>query len=72
LLSQAVARKRCASCACWSGQRQPGPTPGWVNIDSELDTGLCVGGGWDGDERRARSACGHWKIWPLVADQNSK
>jgi hypothetical protein len=67
LLSQAVARQRCASCARWSGPRQPGPTPDLVLIETETVTGLCGGGGWDGDERRARSACGHWQRWPMLA-----
>jgi hypothetical protein len=67
LLTQAVDRKRCASCARWAGPRQPGPTPEQVAIESETVTGLCIGGGWDGDERRARSACGHWCLWPALA-----
>jgi hypothetical protein len=46
--------------------------PGTVSIESEFSTGLCIEGGWNGDERRARSSCGHWKIWPLVADEHSK
>jgi len=64
LLIQNVDRKRCASCACWQGDRQPGPTPGTVAIHAETDSGLCIGGGWDNSERRARSACGHWRLWP--------
>ena len=35
-------------------------------IEAETATGLCVGGGWDGSERRARSACGHWKLWTAL------
>jgi hypothetical protein len=35
-------------------------------IEAETVTGNCLGGGWDGSERRARSACGHWKIWPVL------
>jgi len=66
LLSHAVARKRCASCRHWCGQRQPGETPEEVLIEDETSTGLCADGGWAGSERRARSACGHWKIWPLL------
>jgi len=56
LLIQAVDRKRCASCERWRGQRLPGKTPGTVEVEAETVTGLCVGGGWDGSERRARSA----------------
>jgi hypothetical protein len=66
LLTQAVDRKRCASCACWQGERQPGEEPGTVGVESETVSGLCRGGGWDNSERRARSACGHWRIWPEV------
>ncbi|WP_153147324.1 hypothetical protein [Dechloromonas sp. H13] len=64
MLNQAVDRKRCASCERWQGERQPGATADTVAIESELATGLCSGGGWDGSERRARSACGHWRLWP--------
>ena len=32
-------------------------------VEAETVTGLCIGGGWDNSERRARSACGHWKLW---------
>jgi hypothetical protein len=66
LLIQAVNRKRCASCACWQGRRQTGSTAENVLIEAETITGNCLGGGWDGSERRARSACGHWKIWPVL------
>lgn len=66
LLSQDVARKRCASCQRWSGVRQPGPTPDVVMIEAETSVGICQGGPWDGSERRARSACGHWQCWPLL------
>jgi hypothetical protein len=66
LLNQAVDRKRCASCERWQGPRQAGELPDTVGIVSEMDTGLCIGGGWDGSERRARSACGHWRIWPAL------
>jgi hypothetical protein len=66
LLIQAVDRKRCASCERWQGPRQAGTTAASVVIESETVTGLCCGGGWDGDERRARSACGHWKRWSIL------
>jgi hypothetical protein len=66
LLTHPVARKRCASCDRWQGPRQPGETPDSVNIEAETDTGLCVGGGWNGDLRRARSACGHWRVWAVL------
>ncbi|AXS80004.1 hypothetical protein [Dechloromonas sp. HYN0024] len=62
MLSQAVDRKRCASCEHWCGWRQAGE-PGTVIIESETSEGLCQGGGWDNSERRARSACGHWLCW---------
>ncbi|MGE5470454.1 MAG: hypothetical protein ACM3X0_06630 [Bacteroidota bacterium] len=66
MLKQAVERKRCASCEHWRGQRQPGATPAEVLIESETAGGLCEDGGWAGSERRARSACGHWKLWPAL------
>jgi len=66
LLNQAIDRKRCASCERWGGQRQPGATPGFVEIEAETATGPCQDGGWAGDERRARSACGHWRLWPAL------
>ncbi len=71
MLIQAVDRKRCASCERWRGERQPGPTPEGVAVTSETITGLCVGGGWDGSERRARSACGHWQIWLVLKTTDS-
>jgi hypothetical protein len=67
LLIHAVDRKRCASCQRWSGRRLPGHKPGTVLIESETSPGLCQGGPWDGSERRARSACGHWQCWQQVA-----
>jgi hypothetical protein len=67
LLNQAVDRQRCASCQCWQGPRQPGATPATVMIAAETDSGLCVSGGWDGDQRRARAACGHWRLWTALA-----
>lgn len=66
MLTQAVDRKRCASCERWQGERQRGATPDVVLIEAETATGLCVGGGWDNSERRARSACGHWKRWSAL------
>ncbi|PKO94391.1 MAG: hypothetical protein CVU16_03115 [Betaproteobacteria bacterium HGW-Betaproteobacteria-10] len=63
MLIQAVDRRRCASCECWRGERHVGELTDTVAIESETLTGLCVGGGWDNSERRARSACGHWRIW---------
>jgi len=66
LLIQAVDRKRCASCERWRGERQPGATPDTVMVEAETVTGLCIGGGWDNSERRARSACGHWKLWTTL------
>lgn len=67
MLIHAVDRKRCASCEHWTGPRQPADTPDHVLIESETSTGLCHEGGWNGDERRARSACGHWRIWPELS-----
>lgn len=67
LVPQAVARKRCASCQRWTGERQPGQ-PGDVLIAAETATGLCNGGPWDQSERRARSACGHWQCWPMLVE----
>lgn len=61
----AVDRKRCASCQRWTGARAAGE-PGMVRVVAETDTGLCHGGPWDGSERRARSACGHWACWPVL------
>jgi len=66
LLIQAVDRKRCASCECWRGERQPGATPDSVAVKYETISGLCLDGGWDNSERRARSACGHWRIWSVL------
>jgi hypothetical protein len=68
MLPQRVDRKRCASCERWSGSRQPGETADTVLIAAETDTGICQGGPWDGSERRARSACGHWQIWSAKTD----
>jgi len=39
---------------------------GTVIIEAETSEGLCQGGGWDNSERRARSACGHWRIWEAL------
>jgi hypothetical protein len=66
LLIQAVDRKRCASCDCWRGKRKTGEEENTVAVESETTSGLCIGGGWDNSERRARSACGHWRIWAVL------
>lgn len=63
---QTVDRKRCASCTRWTGMRRPGEMPDTVEIEAETATGLCNGGPWDGSERRARSACGHWLRWAAI------
>ena len=70
MIDQPVARQRCASCERWSGQRQSGSQPGHVAVASETTIGLCQGGPWDGTERRARSACGHWHLWPQLAESS--
>jgi hypothetical protein len=63
LLIQTVDQKRCATCERWCGEREPVGQPGTVAIAGETIAGLCIGGGWDGSERRARSTCGHWQVW---------
>ena len=71
---QAADRKRCATCDRWSGPRSVGHisnTAASVDIDSETVSGLCQGGPWDGNERRARSACGHWIIWQALVPPTS-
>lgn len=65
---QSAALKRCATCQRWAGLRSPGAEAGTVELQSESETGLCTGGPWDGAERRVRSACGHWVIWPALAN----
>lgn len=60
---QAIALKRCASCDRWQGERHAGTSMDSVTIADDKATGLCQGGPWDGQTRRARSACGHWIIW---------
>ena len=64
--AQSVSRRRCASCERWSGERLPGATADEVLITEETATGICQGGPWDGSERRARSACGHWLRWSVL------
>jgi hypothetical protein len=44
--------------------------PDAVLIESETSTGICQGGPWDGSERRARSACGHWQCWDALNSQD--
>lgn len=66
MVSQAVDRKRCGSCERWSGERQPGDDGRSVLVAAETSVGLCRGGPWDGSDRRARSACGHWQCWAAV------
>lgn len=69
---QPVALRRCASCERWDGPRAPGDDPDCVRIDSETDSGTCVGGPWDGNQRRARSACGRWQRWHLLSETNER
>ena len=61
-----VSRKRCAACERWGGSRALGSEPETVAIASETDTGPCQGGPWNGSERRARMACGHWLRWTAL------
>ncbi len=65
---QPVSLKRCASCERWCGDRQPGDAAATVRIAGDQATGLCAGGPWDGQVRRARSACGHWRLWAALAE----
>ncbi len=64
---QAAALRRCGSCERWSGERSVADVPGFVRVTSETADGLCIGGPWDGEARKARSACGRWSCWPEVA-----
>jgi len=66
LLIQAAHQKRCATCERWCGERQPVEEPGAVAVAGETVSGLCTGGGWHGSERRARSTCGHWRVWSAI------
>jgi hypothetical protein len=72
MIIQPASRKRCATCNRWAGPRSParqdesGGTTDAVEIGSETDAGLCIGGPWDGTERRARSACGQWIVWHAI------
>jgi len=70
VLTQHADRKRCATCERWSGARIPGHEARTVTVESETTPGMCRGGPWDGSERRARSACGHWLIWPAIDAPN--
>jgi hypothetical protein len=71
MLTQSITLHRCASCKRWSGSRQVGVAAQTVEIDSEQSTGLCIDGPWDGNERRARSACGHWIVWSALTQKNA-
>lgn len=63
---QHCAKRRCGSCQRWQGERLPGETPGTVLLAAETAGGHCLGGPWDGTERRARQACGQWQRWPEI------
>ncbi|HEX5803744.1 MAG TPA: hypothetical protein VFY24_12020 [Azospira sp.] len=65
---QSAALRRCATCERWAGPRAPGDAPDCVAIGSETDSGNCVGGPWDGNPRRARSACGRWLRWRMLSE----
>ncbi len=62
---QPAALRRCASCERWGGERRACP-PEYVEITAETSCGPCQGGPWNGSERRARSACGHWTAWSAL------
>jgi len=62
-LLQAASLKRCASCERWQGPRRAIPGADAVDIEAIGSTGICDGGPWNGELRRARSACGHWLRW---------
>lgn len=63
---QPADRRRCACCERWSGPRTAGADGDSVLVESETTTGTCGGGPWDGNERRARSACGQWLRWQAL------
>lgn len=65
--AQPAALRRCATCNRWQGRRQPSEDGSAALIDAETIAGLCQGGPWDGEERRARAACGRWTIWLALA-----
>jgi hypothetical protein len=68
---QPASLRRCASCERWAGPRSVAGEPGCVAIAAETDAGDCVGGPWDGQPRRARSACGRWLRWRKIVDETS-
>lgn len=68
---QAVAQRRCASCDRWQGERQAGAGGQTVVIAADTVSGVCRGGPWDGNERRARMACGRWTQWLALQPSDS-
>ena len=57
--------RACASCALWSGAREPEGRifpAALVRVDSD-ERGMCMGGGYTGQETRASIACGSWQLW---------
>jgi hypothetical protein len=67
LLIKTVQRKRCATWERWCAEQRPVARQGAVAVAEESGSGLCTGGGWHGSERRARSTCGHWRVWAALA-----
>ena len=58
--------RACASCALWSGPREPEGNifpAALVRADSNA-TGKCMGGGFTSQETRASTGCGSWQLWP--------
>ncbi|MCK6406311.1 MAG: hypothetical protein L6Q60_09880 [Rhodocyclaceae bacterium] len=64
---QSITLKRCASCERWDGLRTPSARRDAVLLDSDTCSGVCRGGPWDGEARKARSACGRWTLWPALS-----
>lgn len=69
---QPLAARRCGTCARWGGPRAPAPEAAAVRLAAETVSGPCLGGPWDGSERRARAACGRWQAWPAVPTESAR
>lgn len=57
--------RACGSCQLWSGAREPEGTifpASLVRVDND-ERGMCMGGGYTGQETRAIVSCGRWQLW---------
>lgn len=57
---------QCSTCERWAGQRKLDSFRMFVETESAMDTGECVGGPFDRMQTYANHECDQWSKWGLI------